>query len=333
MAATARTNALGILAQPAVNHIGVQPVAQRYRGYRGIGLAAGLEHLDTEFGTVFAPRHSLRFHSIHLFGSWTLCLLAFFPISTWHCQPLTRLLLWLQYERHGATLAQMTVADCGAFMTFLQNIPARWISRVRAAPGQSGWAPFRGPLSHTSCRQAVVIVASLFSWLHAAQYLAANPWVLVNQATGEDRDHKMLDSKALSEAAMREVLRFVGAQPPSPSRARIRFILRFVEAVGLRSAELLGATVDDLRMEPEGWVMQVHGKGAKNRIAAVPGQALHALDEYLAARSLGSIAGTPWRAAAGKRGRSDGANWVPGALRACQELAHQSGVNLRPAGQ
>ena len=204
-----------------------------------------------------------------------------------------RLLLWLQYERHGATLAQMTVADCGAFMAFLQNIPARWISRVRAAPGQSGWAPFRGPLSHASCRQAVVIVASLFTWLHAAQYLAANPWVLVNQATGDDRNHKMLDSKELSEAAMREVLRFVGAQPPSPSRARIRFILRFVEAVGLRSAELLGATVDDLRMEPEGWVMQVHGKGAKNRIATVPGQALHALDEYLAARSLRSIQQAP----------------------------------------
>jgi hypothetical protein len=34
-----------------------------------------------------------------------------------------RLLLWLQYECRGATLAQMSVADCGAFMTFLQHIP------------------------------------------------------------------------------------------------------------------------------------------------------------------------------------------------------------------
>ena len=55
----------------------------------------------------------------------------------------------------------------------------------------------------------------------------------------------------------------------------------FIEAVGLRSAELLSATLGDLRMEPEGWVMQVHGKSAKNRIAAVPGQALHALQDYL----------------------------------------------------
>jgi integrase len=204
-----------------------------------------------------------------------------------------RLLLWLQYERGGATIAQMGVPDCGAFMAFLQNIPPRWISRARAAPGQPGWAPFRGPLSHQSCRQSITIIASLFAWLQSAQYLSANPWVLVNQATGDDPGQKMLDTKALSEAAMQEVLRFVDDQAPSPSRARMRFTLLFVEAVGLRSAELLSATLGDLRMEPEGWVMQVRGKGSKNRIAAVPGQALHALQDYLAVRGLGSVQEAP----------------------------------------
>ena len=213
--------------------------------------------------------------------------------ATLYQREANRLLLWLQYECRGATLAHMTVGDCGAYMAFLQHIPPRWISRVRAAPGTPGWAPFRGQLSHASCRQAIVIVASLFAWLQAAQYLAGNPWLLVNQDTGDDPGKKMLDSKALSEAAMREVLRFIDAQAPSPSRARIRFILLFVEAVGLRSAELLSATLGDLRMEPEGWVMQVRGKGAKNRIAAVPGQALHALQGYLLARGLGSIQAAP----------------------------------------
>jgi integrase len=204
-----------------------------------------------------------------------------------------RLLLWLQYERLGATLAQMGVADCGAFMAFLQHIPPRWISRARAAPGTPGWAPFRGPLSHASCRQSITIIASLFAWLQSAQYLSANPWVLVNQLTGDDPGKKMLDSKALSEAAMLEVLRFVDAQAPSASTARIRFTLLFVEAVGLRSAELLSATLGDLRMKPEGWVMQVRGKGSKNRLAAVPGQALAALQAYLAVRGLGSIQEAP----------------------------------------
>ena len=82
--------------------------------------------------------------------------------------------------------------------------------------------------------------------------------MLVNQLTGDDPGKKILDTKALSEAAMLEVLRFVDVQAPSPSRARIRFTLLFVGAVGLRSAELLSATLGDLRMEPEGWVIQVH---------------------------------------------------------------------------
>ena len=204
-----------------------------------------------------------------------------------------RLLLWLQYERGGKALRQMDVGDCGDYMAFLQAIPAPWISRVRAAPGQPGWAPFRGPLRHRSQALAITLVASLFSWLQSAQYLTANPWPLMNQKTGDDRDHQMLDTKAFSEGAMAEVLKYIEAQAPSPSRNRIRFILRFVEAVGLRSAELLEAKLKDFRLEPEGWVIQVFGKGAKNRVAAVPGQAFAALQDYLMSRHMEGIETAP----------------------------------------
>jgi len=200
-----------------------------------------------------------------------------------------RLLLWLQYESGGKTLASMDVSDCSNYMAFLQNIPERWISREHAKPNTPGWAPFRGPLSHKSHRQAVVIVASMFTWLQSAQYISGNPWLLVNQKTGDDRDMKMLDTKALSEAAMDQVIHYINTQAPSPSRSRIRFILRFVESVGLRSSELLNAKLGDFRLEPEGWMMQIHGKGSKNRIAVVPGHAFDALQDYLHARGLSDI--------------------------------------------
>jgi len=90
-----------------------------------------------------------------------------------------------------------------------------------------------------------------------------------------------------------EILKFIEAQPPSPSRSWMRFILRFMESVGLRSAELLIAKLEDFRLEPEGWVMQVHGKGAKNRIAAVTGQAFAALQEYLQLRGMGTVETAP----------------------------------------
>lgn len=133
----------------------------------------------------------------------------------------------------------------------------------------------------------------MFAWLQSAQYLTANPWILINQATGDDSGNRMLDTKALSEAAMLEVLRFVDSQAPSPSRARIRFILPLVEAVGLRSAELLPTTLGDLRMETEGWVIRIRDKRSKNRMAAVPGQALAAAQAYLLAHGLGSIQEVP----------------------------------------
>ena len=139
----------------------------------------------------------------------------------------------------------------------------------------------------------MVIVASMFTWLQSAGYLSVNPWLLINQKTGDDASDRMLDSKALSESAMIEILKFIEQQPPCPARSRMRFILRFVESVGLRSAELLNARLEHFQLEPEGWVMQVHGKGARNRIAAVPGQAFAALQDYLELRGIGSIETAP----------------------------------------
>lgn len=201
----------------------------------------------------------------------------------------TRILLWLQHACAGATLAKMRIEDCNAYMAFLQNIPASWISRRSAAPGQAGWAPFRGQLSHDSQQQSIVIVASLFTWLQSAQYLQGNPWVLVNKKTGDDRHQNVLDSKALSEHASAAILQFIDQQAPSPARARIRFIVVFLSAVGLRSSELLSAKLGQIQHEPEGWMLQVHGKGAKNRIVHLPGQAMAALHDYLSARGMEAL--------------------------------------------
>lgn len=201
----------------------------------------------------------------------------------------TRLLLWLQRAAAGASLAQMRIEDCNAYLAFLADIPASWISRRSGAPGQPGWAPFRGQLSHDSQQQAIVIVASLFTWLQSAQYLQGNPWVLVNKKTGDDRQKKVLDTKALSENASAAILAFIDQQAPSPARARIRFIVVFLSAVGLRSSELLNATLGQMQHAPEGWMLQVHGKGAKNRIVHLPGQAMAALHDYLNTRGIEAL--------------------------------------------
>lgn len=202
----------------------------------------------------------------------------------------TRLLLWLQHERFHKTLVQMNVEDCRDFMAFLQHIPERWISRRHASPGTPDWAPFRGPLSLRSQRQSITIVIGLFNWLQSAQYLQANPWVLVNTDFGDDPNRQPMDSRSLSEAAMSEVLRFIEDQPPSPSRHRIAFLMRFLECTGLRSSEILRAKLEDFSLDHRGrWSLRVMGKGAKLRTVALPGQAIMAVDLYLAQRGLGNL--------------------------------------------
>lgn len=205
----------------------------------------------------------------------------------------TRLLLWLRDEGGGKGFGDMTASDCSRYVAFLADIPPRWMSKARAKPGAEGWAPFRGPLSHRSRQFAITVLGTFFAWLLAAQYLPSNPWILINRKLGDDPGARKLDTKAVSEGAMAEIQRVIHAQPDSPSRARILFILGFVEAVGLRSQELISARLRDFSLEPEGWVLQVHGKGAKNRVAAVPGQALDALQTYLRARGQGGIEFAP----------------------------------------
>lgn len=203
-----------------------------------------------------------------------------------------RLLLWLQIERGGRRLVDFKLDDAQAYRTFLAYVPDGWISRIKASPGQEGWTPFRGQLSAASQQQAMTILAGWFDWLASAEYLRANPWKLLKktgQSTESASDTRALDTKAISIKAMAEIDAFIERQEPSPARARARFIVAFMSATGLRSAELLAAKISDIRAEPEGVFLRVVGKRKKVRDVMLVDQALNALDAYLASRGLESI--------------------------------------------
>jgi integrase len=198
-----------------------------------------------------------------------------------------RLMLWLSRERFGKPFSAMRVEDCLAYQAFLQHIPPGWISRNRHAPGELGWAPFRGPLTPLSQRFAITVLGGLFAWLSASRYLQGNPWMLVNSDVGGmDQVTQALDTKAISDGALEQIRTFLQAQTPSPSLYRIEFIVSFIESVGLRSAELLQARLGDFSRQPEGWTMRVVGKGSKVRTVFVPRPAFDAMQTYLARRGL-----------------------------------------------
>ena len=184
--------------------------------------------------------------------------------------------------------------DTLAYRAFLAFIPDGWISRVKAAPGTPGWSSFRGQISAASQAQAMTIIGAWFDWLVNAEYLRGNPWRLIKKA-GQARaeDTRALDTKAITERAMDEIEAFIDRQEPSAARARARFIVSFLSSTGLRSAELLSAKVEDIRVEAEGVFLRVIGKRAKVRDVLLVDQAVQALDDYLRARGLGSVEHAP----------------------------------------
>lgn len=200
-----------------------------------------------------------------------------------------RFLLWLQHERRLQRLAQVTVEDCRAYIAFLQNVPPHWISRQRAAPGEAGWAPFRGPLTAKSVSYAVTVVASWYAFLTRTEYLRVDPWQFVNKDFGDAPDPTtLLDTKAITPEAMDQIRAFIEGMPGTQARERVLFIVDFLAATGLRSTELLTARMKHLQRSDDGaeWLLAVHGKGSKNRIVIVPPAGQKALLRYLDSKGV-----------------------------------------------
>lgn len=200
-----------------------------------------------------------------------------------------RFLLWARVERR-RSLAGVTADDCGAYLTFLQELPAEWISKRKVAPYSLGWAPFGGQQSQTSRRQTTNIVFSMFQWLTAARYLAFNPWTLVNRKLGDEARPRTASSRAFTRAAWAALL--AELERPAPrgvteaSIERLRWICTMGEATGLRSAELLRAKRGDAEVTRYGSVLHVLGKGQKLRQVALPKVALAACSRYFESRGL-----------------------------------------------
>lgn len=205
---------------------------------------------------------------------------------------------WLMYcvlER-GKPMSSADAEDCRAYMAWLNQVPAHWISRRRAArlDVDGGWAPFRQQPGLAARRLAVKVVHLMCGWLAAQRYLDHNPWALVNRALvdGDERPAPPT-SRALTPQAYAVLLAAL-PEPGAPGRTRNGFVIAFTRYTGLRASELLRARLGDLRpQEWGGWQLHVVGKGRKARMVSVPSPALEVLKQYLAARGLPPVGRCP----------------------------------------
>lgn len=203
---------------------------------------------------------------------------------------LERFLLWCITER-GKALSSVLVGDCEAYKDFLDAIPDRWIG-VRKPRRSPHWKPFAGQLSQLSKRYAVQVLRAFFEWLCRVRYLAANPWVAVQDPPVEEKkapidvDKALPDALwnkltaaggildtlcALSDAELNERYQMRGFARRIPHAAQLRLVRAVVLILGdtgLRREELAYAVRRNLQPHPsvEGiWRLDVLGKRSKWR--------------------------------------------------------------------
>jgi site-specific recombinase XerD len=198
-----------------------------------------------------------------------------------------RFLLWAVVGRRKA-LSSLDGDDCVAYRDFLSAPGPEWVGPRNAQRWSEAWRPFEGPLSARSQASARVIVRSLCEWLVRRRYLDSNPWDDVPQRPDAPA---MPSTRALSSRQWRWVEQWLQAQPPSPARQRLAFLMRFGYLTGLRTAELSAARLGWFRHEAlddgeMAWSMLVLGKRNKWREVPLPEVAVQALGDYLVQRGL-----------------------------------------------
>ncbi|KVD83325.1 integrase [Burkholderia stagnalis] len=202
-----------------------------------------------------------------------------------------RLILWAIVER-GRALSSLTTDDAIAYRGFLRRPTPRerWVGPSR--PRHSiEWQPFTGPLSARSAAYALNVLSALFRWLVEQHYVLANPFAGVKikshaQRAGLDVSRGFSEGEWLLIRALADGLEWSYGWS-APAAQRLRFLLDFGYATGLRASELVGATLGHIRRDEHGdhW-LHVLGKGGKLGKVALPSLARTALDQYLVQRGL-----------------------------------------------
>lgn len=202
-----------------------------------------------------------------------------------------RLILWAIVER-GRPLSSLTTDDAIAYRGFLRRPTPRerWVGPSRSRQSIE-WRPFSGPLSARSAAYALTVLSAMFRWLIEQRYVMANPFAGVKvrgaaARTGLDVARGFTEGEWLLIRTLADGLEWSYGWG-APAAQRLRFLLDFGYATGLRASEFVGATLGDIRRDEHGdhW-LHVIGKGGKPGKVALPALARTALDQSLVQRGL-----------------------------------------------
>ncbi|WP_426400206.1 phage integrase family protein [Ralstonia sp. R-29] len=202
-----------------------------------------------------------------------------------------RLILWAIVER-GRPLSSLTTEDAIAYRSFLRRptLRERWVGPARPRTSVE-WRPFTDGLSARSIAYALSVLGAMFRWLIQQRYVLANPFAGI-KVRGGGRTAALDASHAFTEGEWTLIRTIADGLEWSygweaPAAQRLRFVLDFGYATGLRASELVSAKLGDIETDQQGdhWLNLV-GKGSRAGKVALPPLARAALDRYLVERGL-----------------------------------------------
>jgi len=202
-----------------------------------------------------------------------------------------RLILWAIVAR-GKALSSLTTKDATDYRAFLRRPTPRerWVGppRPRTSPD---WRPFVDTLSARSVAHALAVLSALFRWLVEQRYVLANPFAGIKvrgsqRAMAVETTHAFTEGEWLLVRTIANGLEWSYGWQAAAAQ-RLRFVLDFGYATGLRISELADAALRNLDVDAAGdhWLHVVGKSGKPARVTLTP-LARAAVERYLLERGL-----------------------------------------------
>ena len=249
------------------------------------------EDVDGSYGVFRAPRKTCSLNADNDYQAVNAWLSLHETPSTLRAyrKEAERLILWAALER-GVAMSSLTAEDAVAYRAFLRRPASRWMgpSLSRTSPE---WRPFTGPLCARSVAYALSVLGAMYRWLMEQGYVLTNPFAGIKvrgaaRTTAMEIQHVFSDGEWALIRTIADGLEWSYGWT-APAAQRLRFILDFAYATGLRISELVEVSLRSVHVDDrdDHWLSLV-GKGSKPGKVALPPLARSALQRYLVQRGL-----------------------------------------------
>lgn len=210
-----------------------------------------------------------------------------------------RFLLWASFVK-GKYIKDLKVGDIEGYLDFLRDPPVAWIAtKADFKKGGSLWRPFceRG-LSGNSFLTAVRAIKSLFSFLHSASYISANPLSLIKNISQKTMDVEIskidVKKRMLNDDEWEIFLKALDDLDESTGerrdiKHRSKLIVGMLYYLGLRIFELDKSHWSSFYYEDNAWWFFVKGKGGKLAKIPVNKSLLNLINTYRKEVGRGSL--------------------------------------------